>query len=74
VGGGGGGYMYVFVAVDDHTSLVVCQLVKTKDEQLVFVKKLLTWSETQTGNECKWIRTDGEWIQNVFLQLCDEKD
>jgi len=68
-----GGHKYVFVAVDDYTSLIVCQLIKTKDEQLMFVKKLLAWSETQTGNKCKWIRSDGEWIQGEFLQLCDDR-
>jgi len=65
---------YVLIMVDDKSRLVMTRLLPRKNKQVMAIKELHAWSQTQSGNTFKSIRCDGELPQyGEFMTFSKEK-
>ena len=67
------GAKYALICTDDFSRLRVCYLVKRKSDQIACFKILWSWTETQTGQRIKNVRTDGEWSSGEWQLLKQER-
>jgi transposase InsO family protein len=69
-----GGKSYFLLVVDDHSRYMWVELLKTKDEALLHLKKFKQQAELELGKKLKALRTDrgGEFNSRVFTVFCDE--
>ena len=69
------GYQYILVITDDRTRRISAYRCKSKkaDEWLPILQEYVAWSNNQTGNTVKTIRTDGQFKTNDFDLWIKEK-
>ena len=69
------GCRYALTFTDSKIKLKKSYYLKTKDEQIRFMRIYVAWSHTQTGNRLKWVRLDGEssWTSGLMREITDQQ-
>ena len=69
-----GGKSYFLLIVDDFSRYMWLELLSTKDEALVYFKKVVAAAEVESGHWLKAFRTDcgGEFNSGAFVTFCSD--
>ncbi|XP_066357865.1 uncharacterized protein [Miscanthus floridulus] len=70
-----GGKSYFLLIVDDFSRFMWLELLSTKDEALVYFKKIVLAAEVESGCQLKAFRTDcgGEFNSRAFMTYCSDR-